>query len=111
MGLLTAIFGTVLASWAKIVMGTNWGRPAQHDKNVQSQLVTGGPFAYSRNPIYVGLFLLFLGQQITLQSYGIFVAVLFGIAIHRAAIKEESLLAKHFGKNYTFYRKQVSRYV
>jgi len=109
-GLLLALFGTLLASWAKIVMGRNWGRPAQHDKTIQSRLVTGGPFAYSRNPIYVGLLLLFLGQQAALQSYGIFLIFLFAYAVRHAVSREEQLLTKFFGQSYRTYIHKVPRF-
>ncbi len=110
-GLTISVTGTVLAAWAKIAMGTNWGRPAQHDRIRQSQLVTGGPFRYSRNPIYVGLFLLFFGQQLALQSYGVLLSFIFALAIRQAVHTEEPLLEKYFGNAYLSYKKRVPRYL
>lgn len=110
LGFLISIIGVVFASWAKFVMGTNWGRPAQHDKK-QSQLVSTGPFAYSRNPIYVGLFLLFFGQQVALQSYGIVLLLVFAYAIWQAVHIEEKLLNKHFGEAYDEYKKRIPRFI
>lgn len=109
-GLLLVVFGTLLASWAKIVMGQNWGRPAQHDKKIQTKLVTGGPFAYSRNPIYAGLLLVFLGQQAVLQSYGIFLVFFFAYAVRQAVSREERLLKQFFGQSYLAYMRSVPRF-
>lgn len=110
-GLMISIIGVAFASWAKITMKNNWGRPAQHDKKIQSHLVTSGPFSFSRNPIYVGLFLLFLGQQIALQSYGILMSFIFAIAIRQAVEWEEKLLEKYFGKTYIAYKNRIPRFL
>jgi len=110
-GLIISLNGLFLASWAKYVMGKSWGRPAQHDKQTQSKLITTGPFTFSRNPIYVGLFLLFTGQQIALASYGIFVAIAFAYTIYQAVQTEERLLERHFGAPYTEYKKRVPRFL
>ena len=68
-GIIILWCGIILAAWAKIVMKTNWGRPGQHDIRKQHTLVTGGPFGYTRNPIYLGLILVFLGFELAMQSY------------------------------------------
>lgn len=110
-GIFLTLLGTLLAAWGKFVMGKSWGRPAQHDKSAQSRLVTHGPFRFSRNPIYVGLFLVFLGQQTALQSFGILWILLFSLAIHMAVETEEKLLIRHFGKAYRDYLKRTPRYL
>ncbi len=110
-GLGTSIYGAVLASWAKLVMGTNWGRPAQHDKTVQKHLVTAAPFCYSRNPIYVGLFLLFVGLEIGLRSYVLILSIPLAIGIRNTVLIEEGLLGKYFGKKYLDYKKTVPRFL
>lgn len=111
LGLLIAVFGTILASWAKITMGTSWGRPAQHDKSTQSRLIMTGPFSFTRNPIYVGLMMLFFGQQVALQSYGIVLILFFGLAVRRAVQTEEKLLRTYFGQRYASYIKRVPRFL
>lgn len=111
LGFGISVAGLALACWAKLVMGTNWGRPAQHDKRSQSALVTSGPFAFSRNPIYVGLFLLFAGQQIALLSYGVLLAIPFAMAIKKSVAIEEDLLMKYFGKTYRTYTQHVPRFL
>lgn len=110
-GVFLGLTGMILASWTKIVMGVNWGRPAQHNQKVQSNLVTSGPFQFSRNPIYVGLFLIFIGQQVALHSYFIFAAPLFFFVIQKAVRIEETLLEKYFGNAYLVYKKRVPRFL
>ncbi len=109
-GLCISLYGAGLASWAKWTMGTNWGRPAQHDRKIQKQLVTDGPFAFSRNPIYVGLLFLFIGLEFALQSYGFILAIPLFLAIRKAVMTEEALLLTYFGKSYARYKKRVPRF-
>lgn len=110
-GLLIFMTGTILAVWAKITMGSSWGRPAQHNIKIQSTLVTTGPFAFSRNPIYVGFLLLFLGFEMILQSYLIILILPLFFVVYFAVKKEEKLLEKHFGKEYLEYKKRVPRFL
>lgn len=110
-GLLLFFLGVTLASWAKRTMQKNWGEPGQHDITRQNTLVTAGPFTFSRNPIYVGLLLVYLGFEFTLGSWLAVGTIPLAIIIHRAVNKEETLLTKHFGATYRAYKKRVPRYV
>ena len=111
MGLVIFLMGAILAVWAKLTMGSSWGRPAQHDLSIQKQLVRTGPFAFSRNPIYVGLLLLFLGFEMVLQSYLIVLIIPLFLMVYFAVKKEEKLLEKYFGKEYLEFKKKVPRFL
>ena len=108
-GIPILLGGLTLACWAKAVMKTNWGVPAQHDITRQKSLVTSGPFAYVRNPIYLGLLLYFIGFELALMSWILAGAVPLFILIRMAITKEETLLSKYFGKSYAAYCKKVPR--
>lgn len=110
-GLVIFLIGTMLAVWAKLSMGFSWGRPAQHDIKMQSSLVTTGPFAFSRNPIYVGLLLLFLGFEIVVQSYLIILLFPLLLIVILAVKQEEKLLEKYFGKEYLEYKRKIPRFL
>lgn len=92
-------------------MKNNWGIPAQHDIRKQNKLVTVGPFVFSRNPIYVGLFCVFLGSEVALRSVFVILLIPFGIAIYKVILIEEKLLEKYFGKQYLVYKKTVPRFL
>lgn len=92
-------------------MGRNWGPPEEHDTKRQNQLITFGPFAFSRNPIYLGLFLFVLGYSLTLKSMLFPLAFLALIYFNHAALKEEEILEKLFGKKYLHYKKRVRRFL
>lgn len=78
-----------------------------------SQLVTEGPFSFSRNPIYLANTLLMFG---TAMITGILWFALFGVIAafitQKLAIeREEKHLAARFGKRYFDYAKRVRRWI
>lgn len=75
-------------------------------------LVTGGPYAVSRNPMYVGWILLQLGIGLITRSGWVVATVpLVGAAMHREVLGEERALATKFGDEYRAYRERVRRYL
>jgi protein-S-isoprenylcysteine O-methyltransferase Ste14 len=78
-----------------------------------SALVTSGPFAYSRNPIYVGLAVVLLGVAVLLGTLTPFLVIpVFVALIHsRFVLPEEAALAQLFGSQYAAYRDKVRRWL
>ncbi len=76
-------------------------------------LVTGGPFRFSRNPIYLGMVVLLLGVAILFGTLTPFpVVVVFAIVIDRGFIvHEERLLRETFPGNYDDYCERVRRWL
>ena len=76
-------------------------------------LVTSGPFAISRNPIYVADVMLISGTGLLTGSlWYLPFAIIAGVLIDRLAIPgEERHLEHHFGKRYRDYRKKVRRWI
>ena len=71
-----------------------------------------GPYAISRNPMYVGWALLHLGGAVTIGSA--WVAATFplsGIWLHRQVLQEECRLDAAFGEEFREWRATVPRYV
>jgi protein-S-isoprenylcysteine O-methyltransferase Ste14 len=78
-----------------------------------THLVTGGPFAVTRNPIYVGntLFLLGIGLIFGI-AWLMLLAPLAAFATQKLAIEpEERHLEARFGKAFRDYRKRVRRWI
>ena len=75
--------------------------------------VTSGPFARSRNPLYVGLLVLYLG--LALLAPTLWGVVLFPVAVllvYWGAIHpEERFLHERFGAPYDAYRQRVRRWL
>jgi len=74
-----------------------------------SALVTGGAFAFSRHPMYLGMAVALLGIAIALGVLTPFVVpVGFAVFVHVAFVRhEERDMAAQFGKEYLDYRKRV----
>lgn len=76
-------------------------------------LVTSGAFRVSRNPLYVGLDLVFLGATLVLDSlWGIAaLPVLLAVMHYGVILPEERYLEERLGEPYRRYRAAVRRYV
>ena len=77
-----------------------------------SHLVMTGPFAISRNPIYVANVMIVFGLGLVTQIvWFIPIAIFAGWLTQKLAIeREEEHLAHHFGKRYRDYMKKVRRW-
>ena len=75
--------------------------------------MTDGPFQMSRNPIYLGGFILLLGFAITLGSMITFAfPIALFLILNKVYIpKEEHVLENSFADQYLAYKKRVRRWV
>jgi len=77
-----------------------------------TQLRTSGIYAYSRNPLYLGLYLMTAGAA---AYSGCVVVLALGAAAvgihHRIVLAEEKFLAGRFGQAYEDYRRRTRRYI
>ena len=78
-----------------------------------SQLVTGGLYRLTRNPMYLGFVLILLGVAVLLRSLTPYLFVIaFVILIDRAFIRmEEGMLARKFGAAWNAYRRTTRRWI
>ena len=75
-------------------------------------LVTGGPYALSRNPMYVGCALAHLGVGLLRDDAWTVAALPVSlVAIHRGVLREEKVLAASFPAEFNQYRLSVPRYM
>ena len=76
-------------------------------------LVTGGIYRITRNPIYLGFFLMVVGFPLNFGSlWGIVAAPFYAATMSRLVIeKEEAYLEKKFKDQYTGYRSRVRRWI
>lgn len=78
-----------------------------------TRMMTRGPYRFTRNPMYLGMFLILLGTALcagTLPFY-LSAAVFFLIMHFRFCPYEEAKLAASFGKEYTDYSARVRRWI
>jgi protein-S-isoprenylcysteine O-methyltransferase Ste14 len=75
-------------------------------------LMTGGPYAFSRNPMYIGELALWLGLAILYGSPVILAGfVVWVLAMQRLAVREELGLEAAFGDLYRQYKTRVPRWI
>lgn len=111
LGLLVATAGQ---AWRAMVIGYAYIRRGGINKQLAAPtLVCQGFYAHSRNPMYVGDFLLFTGLAIIYHSAVVYLVVLPIVAIALLAIvsAEERYLAARFGDAYAAYCQRVNRFV
>jgi len=94
--------GLLIAIWARVHLGRNWGMPMT--LKAEPELVTSGPYAVVRHPIYSGLLLAILGTALATDILGlVIVAVLTGYFAYSASIEERNMTAA-FPDAYPAYR-------
>lgn len=76
-------------------------------------LVTGGIYRFTRNPMYLGIFLLLLAGAILLQNLAaFFVLPFFVLYLNRFQVRlEESALHSRFGPEFAAYQSKVRRWL
>jgi protein-S-isoprenylcysteine O-methyltransferase Ste14/pimeloyl-ACP methyl ester carboxylesterase len=76
-------------------------------------LVSSGPFRYSRNPMYVGVSLILWGWAIAFGSWALVLyALIVMLAFHvRVLLNEEPYLARTHGRRWDDYRARVPRWL
>jgi protein-S-isoprenylcysteine O-methyltransferase Ste14 len=107
-GMLTGLIGVAvcglglgLAVWARVHLGRNWGMPMSRKED--PELVTSGPYASVRHPIYTGMLLAMLGSTIGESVFWALPLILFGVYFIYSAEREEKLLIEQFPQQYPAY--------
>jgi protein-S-isoprenylcysteine O-methyltransferase Ste14 len=106
LGVGAAIAGWGLVTFWKVKTTTVPGKTS-------SQMVTWGPYRFTRNPMYVGLTIAYLGEALLLRQLWPVVFLPFVIAYVNWIVipLEESKLQETFGDQYDQYRARVGRWV
>lgn len=75
-----------------------------------AELITSGPYAHSRHPIYVGLLMAGSGFALLRRRIEPLIALgALSIVLHRKSDAEESALADRFGEKYQDYARRTPR--
>ena len=104
-GALLILAGLGLIVWAVAAVGAV-------DMESPGQLVVRGPYSRSRNPMYVGWTVLYVGIALVLNTAWPLVLLPVVIMLtHRSVLREERRLAERFGVEFAQYRAAVRRYL
>ncbi len=104
-GAVLCALGVALAIMARAQLGRNWGMPMAEKEN--PELVTTGPYAVIRHPIYAGMLLALLGTAIGLIVFALAPFVIgLGYFLYSARCEERDLI-KAFPDQYPAYRQRT----
>ena len=112
MGLIIAICGSALALWCILTFAVvGQGTPAPFDP--PHRLVIRGPYAFVRNPMYIGAGLVLVGAALFYRSLALLsYAAIFLLITHLFVILyEEPTLRRTFGTDYESYCQEVNRWL
>jgi protein-S-isoprenylcysteine O-methyltransferase Ste14 len=104
-GLLVSALGIGLAILARAHLARTWGVPMASKEN--PELVTTGPYALVRHPIYSGMLLAMVGSAIGQSVLWLLPLVVYGPNFIRSARREEKLLLERFPDRYRAYMKRT----
>jgi len=109
-GVAITLGGLAFAVWARRHIGRNWSATVTLKQD--HELVTSGPYALVRHPIYTGLLFGFLGSAIALGQWrGLLAAAIVYVALLRKYKLEERWMCERFGIAYDAYRARVKALV
>lgn len=105
-GLTLCMAGAVLAIASRVILGRNWSATVELKR--EHELITAGPYASVRHPIYTGFLLLFLGNAIMVGDWrGLLALAIVFVSFWRKLRLEEVWLSAHFGRPYDEYRSRT----
>jgi protein-S-isoprenylcysteine O-methyltransferase Ste14 len=110
-GLLVGAVGVCLALWALLTLRAAH-TPVEPWKATRT-IVDGGPYAFTRNPIYLAFALVTLGAGLWINRLAVVAMVVPALLITDRVIvrREERYLTRKFGESYLTYRQRVRRWI
>jgi protein-S-isoprenylcysteine O-methyltransferase Ste14 len=109
-GAAITVGGLLFAVWAREHLGRNWSRSVTIKQD--HELITSGPYAVVRHPIYTGSLAGFLGMGIAIsQVRGVIVFVLIFLVFWAKLRMEEEWMRFQFEETYATYAHQTAALV
>lgn len=103
--------GAILTTWCLLMFG-RLGTGIMPDRPAR-RLVTEGPYAWSRNPMFVGFVLMYLGAAWLIGSLWALALLPLAITVTTVAVirREERYMRQAFGTAYDRYARRVNRWI
>ena len=103
--------GIILMVWGLVTFAM--ARTAILPMRPASRIVDHGPYRFTRNPMYVGMSLAYIGGAFVLNSVWalIFFPVVIAVLTRLVIAREERYLSSAFGEEYHDYRRRVRRWI
>jgi protein-S-isoprenylcysteine O-methyltransferase Ste14 len=112
LGIALVAIAWILPVWA-IVLFRNAGTEVSPTSPTNRELITSGPYRFTRNPMYLGLVMVTLGIAIWVDAWPMFIApiAVFCTANWVHIPFEETKMRRQFGATYDDYVQRVRRWV
>ena len=104
-GVAVCSLGIAVAIWARVYLGRNWGMPMSVRE--EPELVTTGPYAFVRHPIYTGILLAVAGTTLVEWFPGIVLLPASLAYFIYAAKTEERSMKQQFPGAYSAYMQRT----
>jgi protein-S-isoprenylcysteine O-methyltransferase Ste14 len=104
-GVVLCVLGIGIAILARASLGQNWATPSAHEHD--PEVITSGPYAYVRHPIYGGMLLAMLGSAIAQSVLWLLPLIVYAPQFIRSARREERLLLEQSPQYYGAYMKRT----
>lgn len=99
--------GLLFSIWGRRHLGSNWSQAVTLKED--HELITSGPYAWVRHPIYAGLLLALAGAAIVRGEWrGILAVLLVFVILWRKLKLEEQWMRARFGSSYEKYSRRVA---
>lgn len=109
-GVAVTVAGLLFAIWARQHLGRNWSHAVTIKQD--HELITSGPYALVRHPIYTGILTGFLGTVIALaQVRGVIALILVFLGFWAKFRMEEEWMRSQFGETYATYARRTAALV
>jgi protein-S-isoprenylcysteine O-methyltransferase Ste14 len=105
LGVALCATGIGIAIWARFYIGRNWGMPMSLREG--HELITTGPYAFVRHPIYSGILVAVLGTALAFGGWSLVLVALFFAYFIFAALTEERTMTQQFPAQYPAYRQRT----
>jgi protein-S-isoprenylcysteine O-methyltransferase Ste14 len=112
LGSILFILGLSLAIWTMWLFAHR-GKGTAAPWNPPKKLVVEGPYAHTRNPMIVSVFIMQIAEALLLNSwliFGLFGVFLLGNMFYFPLFEEKDL-EKRFGNDYRDYKRHVPRWI
>lgn len=109
LGLMVVAFGETLRLWGVAAAGAETRRRSR----LVTRLVTHGPFAWTRNPLYFGNFFIWTGFSVVagIEWFIPVAVVVFALEYTPIVRYEEAVLETTFGDEYLSYKSRTRRWL
>ncbi len=109
-GMVLCVAGLAICLWARFTLGRNWSVIVTLKGG--HELITRGPYAWVRHPIYTGLLTMFVATLLVLGHVAGIIAVPLVFASLWIKLRyEEKLMLQKFPAEYAAYQQRVKRII